>query len=213
MTAKIDFKKDKKEGYQAKAKPEIITLPTKPFIMVNGKGNPNTSVDYQKAIELLYALSYTIKMSDKQNDAPAGYVDYVVAPLESLWWSTDEQFSVNQLDKDKLTWTAMIRQPDFVTSEVFDDAVSTVRQKKPDLEVSLARLETFTEDLCAQILHIGSYDDEPKTIQIMTDFVEQSGYTSDLSETRQHHEIYLSDPRKTAPEKLKTIIRHPIKER
>ncbi|GAB2023543.1 GyrI-like domain-containing protein [Pseudolactococcus yaeyamensis] len=205
---KIDFKKDPQAGYQAKIKPAIIDLPASQFIMVDGKGNPNTSVAYQQAVELLYALSYAIKMSPKRNDIPAGYFDYVVAPLEGLWWLENDEKPTDKItDKAQFNWTAMVRQPDFVTAEVFERALSVVRQKKPDLDSSKARLATFSEGLC----HIGSYDNEPDAIKCLDEFIKSSDYTVDISNIRRHHEIYLNDPRRTAPEKLKTIIRHPIK--
>ena len=180
--------------------------------MVDGKGDPNTSADYKQAVELLYALSYAIKMSPKRGDVPNGYFDYVVPPLEGLWWlEHDEQPVDGVLDKSLFNWTAMIRQPDFVTSEVYERALAVVSQKKPELDGSRARLAIFSEGLCGQILHIGTYDDEPETIKRLDAFIIASGYRVDISETRKHHEIYLNDPRRTAPDKLKTIIRHPIK--
>ncbi|GAX47442.1 GyrI-like domain-containing protein [Pseudolactococcus reticulitermitis] len=210
---KIDFKKDPKVGYRATVKPAIIELSASRFIMVDGKGNPNTSLAYQQAVELLYALSYAIKMSPKRDDVPEGYFDYVVAPLEGLWWlENDEKITDNVINKNQFNWTAMMRQPDFVTSEVFERALSVVSQKKSNLDTSQAHLATFSEGLCGQVLHIGSYDDEPETILRLDAFIKASGYTVDISSTRKHHEIYLSDPRRTASEKLKTIIRHPIKE-
>ncbi|MDR0846137.1 MAG: GyrI-like domain-containing protein [Lactobacillales bacterium] len=199
---KIDFKKD--ALYKAKVAPAIVDVPCAPFIMVDGVGDPNTSAEYQHAIELLYALSYAIKMSPKKDYVPEGYFDYVVAPLEGLWWDTDGS-------KSDFKWTAMIRQPEFVTYEVFEYGLSVAKAKKPDLDISLARFVEFEEGLCAQVLHVGSYDDEPATIAALDSFISEQGYALDITETRRHHEIYLSDPRKTAPEKLKTIIRHPIK--
>ncbi|MFZ2846555.1 hypothetical protein RR45_GL002104 [Lactococcus chungangensis CAU 28 = DSM 22330] len=208
---KVDFKKTQKEFYQAKTSPTIIDVPEMPFIMVNGKGDPNTSATYKQALDLLYALSYTIKMSPKQNDAPDGYFDYVVAPLEGLWWLPNDASPFSgHLDKDQFNWTAMIRQPDFVTVAVFEHFREIVQEKKPTLDVSLARLEMLSEGLCGQIMHIGSYDDEPATIKTLDDFIVASGHRVDISATRRHHEIYLSDPRRVAPEKLKTVIRHPI---
>ena len=208
---KVDFKKESQAGYQETIKPAIIDLTAIPFIMVDGKGDPNTSADYKQAVELLYALSYAIKMSPKRGDVPNGYFDYVIPPLEGLWQiKAGENPTGNDLDKSNFSWTAMIRQPDFVTSEVFEHTLLIVSQKKPDLDILRARLSTFSEGLCGQVLHIGTYDDEPETIKRLDDFIKTSGYRVDISETRRHHEIYLNDPRRTAPEKLKTIIRHPI---
>ena len=209
---KVDFKKDPQAGYQATIKPVIIDRPASRFIMVDGKGDPNTSVAYKQAVELIYALSYTIKMSPKRQDVPDGYFDYVVPPLEGLWWlGNNEQPIDKTLDKAQFNWTAMIRQPDFVTADVFERALAVVSQKKPELDSTRARLATFSEGLCAQVLHLGTYDEEPETIARLDAFIIASGYAVDISDTRKHHEIYLNDPRRTAPEKLKTIIRHPIK--
>jgi len=225
---KIDFKKEYKELYQPKTTPSIIDIPEMTFIMVDGKGNPNTSTDYKNAVELLYGLSYAIKMTNKH------ILDYVVPPLEGFWQVDDKGFkggSVNLpaanssqgspdifrvlgapiLDKNKFIWTMMIRQPDFVTSEVFETAKTALSKKKPGFDVTLARLETITEGLCVQIMHIGSYDDEPATIATLDQYAIDNGYIIDIDETRHHHEIYISDPRKIAPEKLKTVLRHPIR--
>jgi hypothetical protein len=192
----------------------LIDVPTMRFIMVDGKGNPNTGAEYTAAVEMLYGLSYTIKISKKGAATPKGYFDYVVPPLEGLW-SVDDggAFTGNGAmieDKDLLVWTSMIRRPDFVTPDVFGWAVETLAAKKPNLDLSRARLEEFTEGLCAQILHIGPYDDEPATVATLERFITESGHRTHMSDTRKHHEIYLGGPRKTAPDKLKTIIRHPI---
>ena len=213
----IDYKKTEKDLYQPKTTPSIIDVPEMLFIMVSGEGNPNTSQEYQNAIEILYGLSYAIKMSKKSGTQPQGYFDYVVPPLEGLWWlgwNDDDYFDGKIIvDKDKLRWNSMIRQPDFVTQEVFDEAKRVLGKKKPELDLSLAQLSSWNEGCCAQILHIGSYDDEPATIEILENFIKESGYRNDISQARKHHEIYLSDPRKVAPEKLKTVIRHPIREK
>ena len=206
----VDYKKTEKALYLPKTTPSIINVPTMTFIMVDGVGNPNTSEAYKTAVEILYGLSYSIKMSKKGGFAPDGYFDYVVPPLEGLWWLTDCQ-APDFSDKDKYCWTSMIRQPDFVTPDVFTEAKAALSKKKPKLDISIARLERFNEGLCAHVLYIGSYDDEPKTIKGLECFITESGYLSDISETRRHHEIYLNDPRKVASEKIKTIIRHPIK--
>lgn len=208
----VDYKKQYKDLYQPKT-PSIIDVPEMVFIMTDGKGDPNTSAEYANALEVLYGLSYTIKMSKMGGNQPDGYYDYVVPPLEGFWELDDSSFKGGGAaikDKSKLIWTSLIRQPEFVTPEVFEWAKTALSKKKPELDLGNVRLEKYTEGLCAQIMHIGSYDDEPATIAALERFINETGYTSDMSGMRRHHEIYLSDPRKTAPEKLKTVIRHPI---
>jgi len=200
-----DYKKTQKELYQPKTTPSVIDVPEMIFIMIDGQGNPNTTEEYKTAMEVLYGLSYSIKMSKMSGSAPAGYFEYVVPPLEGLWESVD--FT----DKDNYCWTSMIRQPEFVTQDVFESAKTALAKKKPELDLTKARLESFTEGLCVQVMHIGSYDDEPATIAAMEQYATDNGYTIDICDSRRHHEIYLSDPRKTAIEKLKTVIRIPIK--
>ena len=207
----IDFKKEFKDLYQPKTAPSIIDVPEMIFIAVDGKGDPNTSAAYKNALEVLYGLSYSIKMSKMGGKQPEGYFEYVVPPLEGLWWGEDGYFNGTSVaDKNKLHWTSLIRQPDFVTPEVFDTAKTSLAKKKPDLDTSKARLIKIAEGLCVQIMHIGSYDDEPATIAAMERYAIESGYVIDINDVRRHHEIYLSDPRKIPPEKLKTVIRHPI---
>jgi hypothetical protein len=206
-----DFKKEYKDLYAPKTAPTIIEVPEMTFIMVDGKGNPNTSAEYKAALEVLYGLSYGIKMSKMGDAQPDGYFDFVVPPLEGLWWSADGGVITDISDKDGFCWTSMIRQPDFVTAEAFENVKSAVSKKKTDLNLSTARLVKYTEGLCAQILHIGSYDDEPRSTAALDRFIAESGYVTDFSDRRRHHEIYLGDPRKTAPEKLKTVIRYPIR--
>lgn len=207
----IDFKKERKDLYLPKTTPSLIDVPEMVFFMVDGAGNPNTSDDYKDAMEILYGLSYSIKMSKMSGAQPAGYYDYVVPPLEGLWWFKNGGVITDILDKDNFCWTSMIRQPEFVTTDVFEAAIVALAKKKPGLNLSTARRESFTEGLCAQIMHIGAYDDEPATIEILERFIVESGYLPDFTSTRRHHEIYLGDPRKTAPEKLKTVIRYPIR--
>lgn len=203
----IDFKKTEKNLYQPKTSPSIIDVPEMNFIMVDGSGDPNTSAVYKDAVELLYGLSYTIKMNNKS------ILEYVVSPLEGFW-SVDDEFKgggASIPNKSKFLWTMMIRQPDFITPEIFEIAKTTLSSKKTNLDLARARLEKLTEGLCVQVMHIGSYDDEPITVLAMDQFAIENGYAIDINETRFHHEIYLSDPRKVAPEKLKTILRHPIR--
>ena len=209
MAGVFDFKKENKDFYQPKTAPSIINVPEMVFIMVDGKGNPNTSEEYQAAVEILYGLSYAIKMSKMSGKPPVGYFDYVVPPLEGLWWLNGGLEDCYK-DKDNYCWTSMIRQPEFVDTAVFETAKAELSKKKPHLYAVRARLEKFSEGLCVQAMHIGSYDDEPRTNAAIAQFITANGYVSDISGTRRHHEIYLNDPRKTAPEKLKTVIRHPV---
>lgn len=217
MSDQVDFKKEDKNLYQPKTVPMIVDVPTMKFIMVDGSGNPNDETgEYSKAIELLYGLSYTIKMSEKSGNAPPDYFKYVVPPLEGLWWTAvDGPFDTSQ--KDELIWTAMIRQPEFVTDDVFKWAVDQLQKKKPQLNTAKARLAEFTEGLCVQMMHLGPYDTEAVTVKAIDDFAAANGYRNAISEVdpkgliRRHHEIYLNDPRKVAPEKMKTVLRHPIR--
>lgn len=208
----IDFKKTQKELYQPKTEPGIIDVPEMGFLMIDGSGDPNVSPDYAQAVQTLYGLSYAIRMNKTWPD----YFEYVVPPLEGLWSVEDETFKgggASIADKNKLTWTSMIRQPDFVTPEVFEEAKKIALRKNPELAVSKVRLERFREGLCVQIMHLGPYDSEPATVAKIDEYAEGKGYALDFTGVRRHHEVYLSDPRKTAPEKLKTIIRHPIRTR
>lgn len=206
----IDFKKMEKDLYQPGTKPAIIEVPEMTFIMIDGHGDPNTSEAYQTALEVLYGLAYAVKMSKMGGRQPKGYYDFVVPPLEGLW-STDTGIVESGItDKSAFCWTSMIRMPEFVTPEVIEEAKVSLSKKKPSLDLSIVRLEAFNEGLCAQVMHTGSYDNEPATILALKTFVADSGYRIDLSDTRKHHELYLNDPRKTSSEKLKTIIRYPI---
>lgn len=209
---KIDYKKEYKDLYQPSVKPSIIDIPEMLFITVEGSGNPNTSASYQEALEILYGLSFTIKMSKMNGTQPEGYFEYVVPPLEGLWYVDEIAFDgINVTDKDKFRWISMIRQPEFVTEAVFEKAKETLAKKKPALNINRAKFVQMTEGLCVQAMHKGPYDNEAETIEKMKGFVKENGYVEDFSNTRYHHEIYLSDPRKCAPERLKTVIRHPVK--
>jgi len=199
---KVDYKKDYKDLYLPKSIPAIIDVPSMAFIMVDGKGDPKGK-EYQDALSLLYSLSYTIKMKGKDI---AGYFDYTVFPLEGLWWCEDGTFDCT---RDAWNWISLIRQPEFVTAEIFEWAVERTEKKKPELDFSKARFEHFNEGLCVQMMHIGSYDDEPATIEKMKAFMVQSGLVDMTGTDRKHHEIYLSNPNKTKPEKMKTVIRLP----
>jgi len=207
----VDFKKTDKVLYQPSSAPSIIDVPEMTFLMVDGSGNPNTSTAYKTALEMLYGLSYTIKMSKMSGAQPEGYYEYVVPPLESLWWHKGGGAIEDRLDKDCFCWTSMIRQPAFVTAETFEFFKAVHAKKKPELDLSPMRLEKFTEGLCVQAMHFGPYDDEPATITAMERYAADSGYAFDLNGARRHHEIYLADPRKTAPEKLKTVLRYPVR--
>ena len=209
---KLDYKKEFKDLYQPATKPSIIDIPEMVFIAVDGCGNPNTCEAYKEALEILYGLSFTIKMSKMSGTQPEGYFEYVVPPLEGLWSVESIDFDgTNVTDKDRFQWTSMIRQPEFVTEEVFENARNTLKHKKPGLPVEKARLMRLTEGLCVQIMHKGSYDEELQSIEKMKAYLIAEGYEEDFSADRLHHEIYLSDPRRCAPERLKTVIRHPIK--
>ncbi|ASA25811.1 transcriptional regulator [Paenibacillus donghaensis] len=208
---KMDYKKAHKDLYQPKSEPGVIEVPTMKFIQLDGRGNPNEPEgEYHKALEVLYALSYTIKMSPKNGQVPDGYFEYVVPPLEGLWWQEDAE-NADYTNKSKFYWTAMIRQPDFVNDQVFAAAAETVTRKKPQLDLSKTRFTSLTEGLCVQCMHIGSYDDEPATVNKMNSFMADNHLLCDLSEVRRHHQIYLSDPRKSDVSKRKTIVRHPVR--
>jgi hypothetical protein len=191
--------------YQPATAPSIVDVPEMTFAAIDGKGDPNTSVVYTAAVETLYALSYAIKMKKDW----AGYYDYVVPPLEGLWACEGETSPPTVIDKSRFVWTMLIRLPDFVTDAVFSQGLEIVAKKKPARDFSKTRLCRFAEGLCLQIMHIGAYDDEPRSIRKLADYAAANGYREDFA-VRRHHEIYLSDPRKTAPEKLKTVLRHPI---
>ena len=206
----FDFKKEYKEFYMPKGKPEIVTIPKANYIAVRGKGDPNDEGGaYQQAVGILYAVAYTLKMSDKTDHRIEGFFDYVVPPLEGFWWQ-DGVDGIDYSDKSTFNWISVIRLPDFVTQKDFDWAVNTA-QKKKRLDCSKAEFLTIDEGLCVQIMHIGPFDDEPATVSMMDAYLLKNGYENDFSDSRLHHEIYLSDARKVAPEKWKTVIRHPIK--
>lgn len=208
----FDYKKEFKEFYQPKGKPEILEIPSMNFVAVRGKGNPNDEDgEYKKAIEMLYALSYTLKMSYKGDYKIENYFQYVVPPLEGFWWQENIK-GVDLSNKDKFQWISLIRLPDFITKEDFNWGIEEGTKKK---KIDLSKLEfiSITEGLVVQMLHIGPYDTEVETVKIMEEYMIENGYEYDFNDSRHHHEIYLSDPRRTAPEKIKTIIRHPIRKK
>ncbi|MBQ0165694.1 MAG: GyrI-like domain-containing protein [Treponema sp.] len=218
----FDFKKEYKDFYIPKNKPAIVNVPKMNYIAIRGKGNPNEEGgEYKTAIGVLYAIAYTIKMSKMGEHRIDGYFDYVVPPLEGFWWQKGID-GVDYSHKESFCWISAIRLPDFVTKAEFDWAVKTAEEKKK-IDCSRAEFLTIEEGLCVQIMHNGSYDDEPASIELMNSFIAENGCENDFSDTdkidtfggilknRLHHEVYLSDPRKCAVEKLKTVIRHPIK--
>ena len=208
----FDFKKEYKEFYMAKNKPQIVDVPRVSYIAVRGKGDPNEeNGEYQKVISVLYAVAYTLKMSYKTDYRIEGFFEYVVPPLEGFWWQ-DNIDGVNYSDKSSFNWISVIRLPDFVTEKDFKWAIETAEKKKK-LDCSSAEFLTVDEGLCVQIMHIGAFDDEPKTVAVMDKFLKDNGYENDMNDKRFHHEIYMSDARKVAPEKWKTVIRHPIRKR
>lgn len=208
----FDFKKEYKEFYMPKSKPEIVNVPKANYIAVRGKGDPNDEGgEYKAAIAVLYAIAYTIKMSKMGDHRIDGYYDYVVPPLDGFWWQEDID-GIDYSDKSTFCWISVIRLPEFVTVEEFVWATEEAAKKKK-LDCSKAEFLTIDEGLCVQMMHNGSFDDEPATVDIMNRFIEKNGYENDFSDSRLHHEIYLFDARKVAPEKWKTIIRHPIKRR
>jgi hypothetical protein len=206
----FDFKKEYKEFYLPKNKPQIVTVPRANYIAVRGQGDPNEEGGaYRQAIQILYAVAYTLKMSYKTDHKIKGFYEYVVPPLEGFWWQ-DNAERIDYGDKSAFHWISVIRLPDFVTKEDFDWAVETATKKK-GIECSSAEFLTVEEGLCVQIMHLGAFDDEPATVALMDDYLKENGYANDLTDQRLHHEIYMSDARKVAPEKWKTVIRHPIK--
>lgn len=208
----FDYKKEYKEYYSPPRKPELIVIPEMRFLAVRGTGNPNAPEGaYQQAIAQLYAAAYTLRMSQKSGKEIEGFFEYVVPPLEGLWQqSGTENGLLDYSRKDDFTWIAMIRQPDFVTEADVQWAVTEAERKKK-LSCADVALFTYDEGLCAQILHCGSYDSEPETLEQMKQYIMEQGCAEDHSDTRLHHEIYLSDPRRTIPEKLKTVIRIPVR--
>ena len=227
----FDFKKEYRDLYLPKTSPTLINVPAMNFFAVPGCGNPNDeNGSYAEAVSLLYGLSFTIKMVKKGPWQPEGYFDYVVPPLEGWWFGTGAFDGTRIVDKDALQWVSLIRQPDFVTPEVFSWALEQVTCKKPELDASRAHFVCFAEGMCAQVMHLGPYDDEPATVAALDAFVQQENYVQDINEPpsaealmaeldargnipalRLHHEIYLGDPRRTKPENLKTVVRHPVK--
>lgn len=207
----FDYKKEYKEFYLPKNKPSIVTIPKMNYIAVRGKGNPNDeNGEYKNSIGLLYAIAFTIKMSYKGTHQIEGYFEYVVPPLEGLWWQEGRKNSIDYENKEEMQFISMIRLPDFVAEEDFNWAKEEATKKKK-IDFSKVEFFTYEEGTCVQCMHIGSYDSEPATIDFMHKYIKENGYELDITDTRLHHEIYLSDPRRCEMSKLKTVIRHPIK--
>ena len=207
----FDFKKEYREFYMPSGKPEIVTVPKANYIAVRGKGDPNEEDGaYRKAIGVLYAVAYTLKMSYKTDYRIEGFYEYVVPPLEGFWWQEGVE-GIDYSDKSSFCWISVIRLPDFITEKDLGWAVATATEKKK-LDCSCAEFLTIDEGLCVQMMHTGPYDDEPATVALMDKYIAGNGYRNDMSATRLHHEIYLTDARKVAPEKWRTVIRHPIAE-
>ena len=208
----FDYKKEFKEFYMPASKPSIVTIPPMNYIAVRGKGNPNAEDGaYKQAIGLLYGIAFTIKMSKIGDHRIEGYFDYVVPPLEGFWWQDGIQ-GIDYAHKEQFQWISVIRLPDFVTRSDFDWAVNEAERKKK-MDFSNAEFLTYDEGLCVQCMHLGPYDNEPATVEKMHRYMEDQDYTLDITDQRLHHEIYLSDVQKVVPEKLKTVIRHPIRPR
>lgn len=206
----FDYKKEYKEFYMPKKKPGIVEIPKMNYIAVRGKGNPNDeNGEYKSSIGLLYAIAFTIKMSYKGTHKIDGYFEYVVPPLEGFWWQENTE-GIDYNRKDDMNFISVIRLPDFVTEDDFKWAVDEATEKKKQ-DFSMVEFLTYNEGICVQCMHIGSYDNEPETVELMHKYMEESGYKLDITDSRLHHEIYLSDPRRCDESKLKTVIRHPIK--
>ncbi len=207
----FDFKKEFREFYMPKNKPQIVNVPEVNYIGVRGKGDPNEEGGaYKQAISILYAVAYTLKMSYMSDYSIEGFFQYVVPPLEGFWWQENID-GVDYSIKSEFNWISVIRLPDFITKKDFDWAVETATAKKK-MDCSSAEFITIEEGLCVQIMHIGPYDNEPATVAVMDEYIKENGYINDFTDTRRHHEIYMSDARKVDPQKWKTVIRHPIKQ-
>ncbi len=208
----FDYKKEYKEFYLPKNKPSIVTVPPMNYLAVRGKGDPNREDgEYKQSISLLYGIAFTIKMSKKTDHRIEGYFDYVVPPLEGFWWQ-EGLADVDYARKEDFQWISLIRLPDFVTKKDVDWAINEAEKKKKT-DFSKVEFFPYEEGLSVQCMHIGPYDEEPQTVEGMHEYMAAEGYVLDITDKRYHHEIYLSDARKVAPEKLKTVIRHPIKKR
>lgn len=208
MTEKLDYKKEYKDLYLPKNEPAFVEVPPISFFMADGHGDPN-GAEYQNAVSVLYALTFTVKMSKMSGKQPQGYFEYVVPPLEGLWGCDDGPFDLQR--RDAWSWTSMIRQPEFVTQAVFEAVLAEAKAKKPELDFSGTRFAAYDEGPCVQVMHTGPYSAEPDSIERIGHFIAAHGWQDDCGGPRHHHEIYLSDPRRCAPEKLRTVLRHPVR--
>jgi len=205
----FDYKKEYKDLYMPKAVPAVVDVPKMKYIAVNGAGNPNEpDGEYQQALGMLYPVAYTLKMSHKTEHRIEGFFEYVVPPLEGLWWTGDVSM-VDFADKSAFRWISMLRVPDFVESDDVEWAKQEVLRKK-GLDCTALYFMGFEEGLCVQVMHIGPYDTEPASLAVVDRFIEAKGYVKDITSARRHHEIYLSDPRKCSPDKMRTVLRIPI---
>ena len=218
MNEKIDYKKSNKKLYQPGTTPVLVEVPQMLFLSHDGQGDPNVvGGAYHKALEALYAIAYTIKMSKMGGKAPNGYFEYIVPPLEGLWWLSDDTDTDFFSGKERYQWTSLIRQPEFVTEDVLKWAKEEVKRKKPEVDTTGVKLLSFTEGLCAQVMHIGPFDTEPETLVRLEAFIQESKLINDIGtvlpggQKRRHHEIYMGDPRKSKPENMKTVLRHPVR--
>ena len=206
----FDFKKEYRDLYQPKTRPSIIEVPPMRFLAVEGEGDPNEEgCAYQHALGLLYGVAYTLKMSYKTDHAIEGFYQYVVPPLEGFWWQPGVN-GVNYADKGSFNWVSVIRVPEFVTEADFAWAIEAATAKK-GLDFSPVHLIEVDEGLCVQCMHVGPYDSEPATVEAMHEYAAAQGFVPDFSDMRRHHEVYLSDPRKADPAKMKTVVRHPVR--
>lgn len=206
----FDFKKVEKQFYSTKQKPVVIDIPEMTFISIQGSGDPNEEGGmYQSAVQKLYSIAYTIRMSPRNNKEIEDFFTFVVPPLEGYWWQ-DGVKGVDPTRKQDFQWIMQIRMPEFVTEDVFEWAKEEALSKKK-IDCSDVEFTSYAEGLVVQMMHLGPYDEEIETVKVMDQFAIEQGFELDFSESRRHHELYLSDPRKTTPEKLKTILRHPVK--
>jgi len=209
MAEVLDYKKKNKDLYLPKAEPSLINVSEMIFVAVEGKGDPNEiNGEYKNALELIYGIQYTIKMSKKGTYVPNGYFDYVVPPLEGLWWTMEKEIDLK--NKSKFNWISLIRLPEYVTNDVFKWACEEASKKKK-INTEKAYILKLNEGLCVQCMHIGSYDSEPKTLAFIDEYIKKNNLINDINNKRRHHEIYLSDPRKADPSKMKTVLRIPVK--
>ncbi|WOO36751.1 GyrI-like domain-containing protein [Anaerocolumna sp. AGMB13020] len=206
----FDYKKEYKEFYLPSKKPEIVEVPPMNFLAVRGSGDPNAEEgEYKRAINLLYGIAYTLKMSYKTSYKIQGFFEYVVPPLEGFWWLEGIK-GMDYTQKDRFHWISIVRLPEFIGKEDFEWALKEASRKKKE-DFSKVEFLQYDEGLCVQCMHVGPFDEEPATVEVMDEFIKAEGYLNDITDTRYHHEIYLSDFRKCSPEKRKTVIRHPIK--